>query len=270
MGMMDTVTTPDDGPIICTILGDAGRGKTSLAATFPNPIFIRAEDGLKSLRGKDKPKAFPVLTKVSELWDQLLALLHDEHDFKTLVIDSVTSLEALFTEDILSREKEPGRGLQQAAGGYGAGLDVLASMHRRVRKAAGLLAAKRGMNVVFTAHADTVRMEPPDSEPYMSYTLRLNKKSMPAYIDDVDIVGFLRLETYVKGKDGERKQAISDGTRELICIADAASVSKNRFDITEPLVVKKGENPLAAYIPGMAKAPAPVKPAAAKKGAEAK
>lgn len=269
MGVLDTVVEPEDGPIICTILGDAGRGKTSLAATFPKPIFIRAEDGLKSIPKGMRPKAFPVLTSVDDLWEQLMGLLRDEHIYETVVIDSVTALDRWFIESILAKEK-PGTGLQQSCGGYGSGFDVLAAMHQRVRKACGLLASRRGMNVVFTAHTDTVRVEPPDSDAYMSYTLRLaNKKSFPFYVDDVDLVGNLRLETFIKGKEGERRQAVSNGDRELICTADAASVSKNRFGITDPIPVKLGENPLAPFFPALAGPKNETKPKAAGKKAPA-
>jgi hypothetical protein len=120
-------------------------------------------------------------------------------------------------------------------------------MHRRLRKAAEML-VERGMNIVFLAHADTVRIEPPDADPYTKFSMRLHEKSMQPYVDNVDLVGFLRLETYVTG-DGERKKAISDGTRQLVCHAVASNVSKNRFRINDPLEVKIGENPLADVIP---------------------
>jgi len=32
-------------PIIATLFGEGGMGKTTLAAMFPNPVFIRTEDG---------------------------------------------------------------------------------------------------------------------------------------------------------------------------------------------------------------------------------
>lgn len=46
MSLLDTVKKPEDRPVIATVTGDAGIGKTTLAATFPKPIFIRAEDGM--------------------------------------------------------------------------------------------------------------------------------------------------------------------------------------------------------------------------------
>jgi hypothetical protein len=86
----------------------------------------------------------------------------------------------------------------------------------------------------------------------MRYTLRLHEKSMPAYVDDVDVVGFLKLETFTTG-EGDRKKAISDGTRVLITYATAANVSKNRFGIAEPINVVQGKNPLIDFIPALKK-----------------
>ena len=70
---------------------------------------------------------------------------------------------------------------------------------------------------------------------------------MAPYIDDVDIVGFLKLETFTTG-DGERKKAISDGSRLLVTYATAANISKNRYNITEDLPVEIGKNPLSEFV----------------------
>ena len=195
----------------------------------------------------ERPDAFPLLDNVEELWKQITGLIHEEHEYKTLVVDSVTALERMFAANIVENDPKKPKGIQQALGGYGAGREAVAAMHARLRKAAGILAARKGMHTVFVAHADTNRIEPPDSDPYMRYTLRLHEKSMAPYVDDVDVVGFLKLETFTKG-EGERKQAISDGTRVLVCHATAANVSKNRFGINEPIIVEAGKNPLANYI----------------------
>lgn len=247
MSILEQISKPKNRPVVATIIGDAGLGKTSLAATFPKPIFIRAEDGLSSIPELLRPDAFPRIHSVDDLWEQLTALIKEDHQYDTLVVDSVTALEVIFTDHVIDTDPKRPKGIQQAHGGYGAGRDMVSSMHRRLRKAAEML-VERGLNVVFVAHADTVRIEPPDADPYTKYTMRLHEKSMQPYVDNVDLVGFLRLETFVTG-DGERKKAISDGTRQLVCHAVASNVSKNRFGITEPIEVKLGENPLAQYLP---------------------
>ena len=252
MSILATAGKPQNRPVAITILGDAGLGKTSLAASFPKPIFIRSEDGLRSVPEKMMPDAFPLIKSVEELWLQLTALIKEEHEYQTLVIDTIPTLDTIFTDHVLESDPKKSKSLNQAHGGYGAGRDMIASLHRRVRNAAGML-MDRGMNVVFVAHAETVRIEPPDANAYTKYAMRMNEKSTLPYIDNVDAIGFIRLETYIVG-DGEVKKAHSDGTRQMVCHAMAANVSKNRFGITEPITLEVGVNPFAAYLP------APTKP----------
>lgn len=254
MSVLSTISKPKDRAIITTICGDSGMGKTTLAATWPKPIVIRAEDGLQAIPEEQRPDAFPLLTKVEDLWEQLTALLTEDHPYKTIIVDSVTALERLFIQHVIDSDPKKPKSINQAMGGYGAGLSAVASMHQRVRKACGLLNERKGMHVVFVAHADTETIELPDQDPYTRYSLRLGKKSMAPYVDDSDVVGFLRLETFTTG-DGERKKAISDGTREIITYATAASVSKNRYGITNPLVVKNGENPFMGIVPSLGSKP---------------
>lgn len=243
MSVLDLVSKPETKSIVATVLGDAGVGKSTFAATFPKPIFIRAEDGLATI----DVDAFPVLSKVEDLWEQLKVLIHEEHGYKTVVIDSVTKLETMFIDYVLANDPKQPKSINTAMGGYGAGFAAVASMHSRVRKAAAILASK-GINVVFIAHADTVNIELPDDDPYMRYDLRLNKKSVSFYVDDVDLVGFIKLETFIRNEEGKRAKALSDGTRLLVCYATAANVSKNRFGIKEDLILGEGTNPLIDYI----------------------
>lgn len=262
MSELKTVEVPLDRPVIATICGDSGMGKTSLAAAFPDPIFIRAEDGLQALPADKRPAAFPVVTdhkkaqdSTAKLWRQINALLKEDHGYKTLVIDSVTALERLFVAEVIERDGKVSS-INQAFGGYGAGWGAVAASHQRLRKACGLLNARKNMHVVFIAHADTETIKTPDTEDYMRWTLRLNPKhSIAPYVDDVDVVGFLRLETYTTGQEGERKKAISTGQRELVTYATAANVSKNRYGITRALPVAEGTNPLASIVPSLGGAP---------------
>jgi len=247
MSLLQSIQKPTNRPTICTILGDAGMGKTSLAATFPKPIFIRAEDGLQAVPEESRPDAFPVIKGVEDLWEQLKTLLNEEHDYQTLVIDSISALEQMFVQYVIDSDPKKPKSIAQANGGYGAGFLAVGTLHQRVRKICGALNERKNMHIVFIAHADTETIELPDQDPYTRYSLRLNKRSVAPYTDNVDLVGFIKLQTYTTG-DGERKKAISDGSRVLVTYATAANISKNRYGITEDLVVINGTNPLINHI----------------------
>lgn len=250
MSILETIAKPDNRPIVATICADAGIGKTSLAACFPKPIFIRAEDGLQAIPEANRPDAFPVIKSVTDLWQQIKGLIDEEHDYKTLVIDSITQLEQMFGQYVIDCDPKKPKSLAQANGGYGAGFGAVAALHQRVRAGVEILNRDRGMHIVFIAHADTETIELPDSDPYTRYNLRLNKKSMPPYADNVDLVGFMKLQVFTHG-DGDRKKAISDGTRIMVAYPVASNISKNRFGITEDLIVEEGKNPLAGIVPGL-------------------
>lgn len=179
-----------------------------------------------------------------------MALVKEDHEYKTVIVDSVTALERLFVQYVIDSDPKRPKSINQALGGYGAGLAAVATMHQRVRKACGLLNERKGMHIVFVAHADTETVELPDQDPYTRYSLRLGKRSVAPYVDDSDVVGFLKLQTFTTG-DGERKKAMSDGTRLLVCYATASNVSKNRFGIEDDIVFEPGVNPFIGILPAL-------------------
>lgn len=250
MSLLDTIQKPADRSAIVTLCGDSGSGKSVLAATWPNPIFIRAEDGMQSIPAERRPDAFPMVKCLDDVRQQITTLGKEEHEYQTLVIDSVTALERIFIDEVMRNDPKQPKSINQALGGYGAGLSAVASYHQTVRKLCGALNQKRNMHIILIAHVDTEVIELPDEEPYHRYSLRLGKKSVAPYVDDSDLVGFLKLETHTKG-DGDRKKAISDGTRIIVTYSTAANVSKNRFGITEDIVVEEGVNPFTKILPNM-------------------
>lgn len=235
-------------PLI-TIFGDAGMGKTTLAATFPKPLFILVEDGLMSVANQDVA-ALPLIQSSSDLWSQLTMVIKEDHEYQTLVIDSVSALDRLFTEELIAEDlaerKRNDKNAKPAPinkilGGYGAGFAALASRHERVRRAAMMMSTNKNMTVVFLGHASIEQIDLPDQDPFMRYSLCLSKRSMSSYVDGVDLVGFLQLQAFVDKKKGK---ANSFGSRQLVCHASANNVSKNRFGIEEPITIEVNQNPL--------------------------
>lgn len=243
MSVLSTIQKPQKRAPVITLLGEAGVGKTSLAALFPKPIFMRIEDGMQSISESHMPDAFPIIKDIDDIREQMWALLREEHEYKTLVIDSVTAMDRIFEKHIIDTDPRQSKSITTAMGGYGAGFKAVAILHGGIRKLAGHINIERGMNIVFLAHADRETIDPPDTESYSRYTLRMNSKSLPHYLDDVDLVGMIQLERYVKDD-----KAITSGRRIIKVTSSAASVTKNRYELTEDLIFDKGQNPFASIL----------------------
>jgi hypothetical protein len=185
--------------------------------------------------------------RTQDVLDAIEALATEKHEFKTLVIDSITQLATLIESEIVASDPKA-KSINQAGGGYGAGYSTAAEKHRQIREWAGSLAYERGMNVIFIGHADTETLDLPDMDPFARYTVRMHKKSIPHYTDNCDLVGLIRLKTFVRTGDGDKKRAISTGEREIICFPQASSVTKNRFNITEPLPFTFDGNPFSKFL----------------------
>lgn len=247
--------TPDKGEsgLIMTLFGAPGTGKTSTALTFPSPFMIRTAGEAIPRDAKNSAVSLGLTETPDFLWEQMKALCQDQHDFKSLIVDSSTGLEGMFIRDVIEEDfKMKGgskrRPINLCLGGYGAGRAAVAAHHARLRKGAEYLRTQRGMHIIFIGHADIERIDPPDSESYSKYSLRLHKESMKPYVDDVDVVGFLRQATILRGEDDERKKAVTSGEIVLTTTLHPAFTSKNRLGIREDIKVVQGENPLAAYL----------------------
>ena len=72
-------------------MGSAGIGKTTMGATFPAPIFIQTEDGL----GKIDVPNFPLAKSFDDVMGALHALLNEDHDYKSVIVDSIDWLQML-------------------------------------------------------------------------------------------------------------------------------------------------------------------------------
>lgn len=235
------LSRPTSGrPIITTLFSEPGLGKTTLASMFPRPVFIRTEDGTASLDGHPDVLLFDVARSTADVFEAIEALATQEHDRKTLVIDSVTQYEKIATREILDAESNPkAKNMAAAHGGYGKAFGMLDKKHQDLREACDYLVTDVGMNIVFIAHATTEELDLPDVDKYSRYTIQLHKNRqydcVHHYSNNADMVAFVRLKTQLRSTDTGKKRAISDGEREIITFPVASNISKNRFGITEPV-----------------------------------
>lgn len=98
------VSIPKTG-ITMNLYGKSGAGKTTLACTFPKPLLlIGAEDGTRSVHNV-KGVDFVRLNTVEEL--RQIVSWPDLVKYKTVVLDSASSLQDLVLQEILGLDQLP-------------------------------------------------------------------------------------------------------------------------------------------------------------------
>jgi hypothetical protein len=227
-------------PRIC-IFGGHGIGKSTIASQFPKPIFISTEDGLASI----DVVSFPRAETVDDVAQNIRTLIKEDHDFKTVVLDSVDWLvEPLITGDIESKHEA-----KELA--YGKGQMMIAEAFRELLSGFDVLRKKRDMNVVLIAHSSIVRYEDPRSEPYDRYQPKLPNRCNALLQEWVDVLAFAGFRIIVKKSDvgfnNSVTRGITTGERLLHMIENPAYVAKNRYNCpdTVPMVYEK----LIEYVP---------------------
>lgn len=271
MSFLEQVKKPVPQAPVITIVGFAGGGKSSLAGRFNKPIFIQAENATSVFEDwptDTQPSFFPQLPspnakrniKTSDvLLGHLRDLLLQEHDFKTVVIDTITALNTLFEQEVVEFDNNGASNIGEAAGGFSKGYLIVANMHAKLRAACEHL-RKKGITVVFLSHTGIVKMKNrPESGEYVAYSLEMHEKSRQIYVSSSDVVAYLKARDFVMGNEENKKgqttkfgRVTNTGERVLITSSDGTIGyidAKNRYNLPDEIEVNKGENPLIALIP---------------------
>ena len=242
------------------IYGPSGIGKTTFASCAPNPIFILTEDGLGDIEvarlpmseeGSENP---PIATSFQEVLDYLGALGEQEHNFKTVVIDSLDWLEALVWEATCKRCGAAS--IEDIGGGYGKGYIATDVEWKEFFDALTYLRDVKGMYVIMIAHGAIVNIKDPVRPSYDMHDLKLNKRASAKAVEFADVVGFASLKilltTEKEAFEKVRNRAILVSEDHVLHLAGAASyVAKNRYHMPDeiPLDWTEFEKYLPGYVP---------------------
>lgn len=233
-------------PFLGVVYGPDGAGKTSLAASFPSPIFLGAEKGTAHL---DVVRA-EGLTKFEDFVLAIESILKEDHDFKTLVIDSLDWLEPVLW-DYVCRQNQ-WKDIEDP--GYGKGYVIALLEWDKLIKMIEQIVEKRGMNVVVIAHSQVKTVSPPGVlTPYDRYQMKLNEKAAAKWREFVDAVLFVNYEVFVKTDKGAKKGKavpVDEQTRVIYTERMPAHDAKNRFGLPKeiPLEYPNGYEGLMRYV----------------------
>lgn len=214
------------------IYGVPGIGKTTWACGAPNPIVLQTEEGL----GMIDAAHFPLATSYQDVLDAITALLSEEHDFQTVVLDSLDQLEPMLWRHVAERDGKA----HIEEFGFGKGYAYAADEMRVLLSGLDALRDQRGMTVVVIAHSEVKRFESPEHEPYDRYQMRLDRRANDIVCEWADALLFANYRVHIvkdKGKfdkDG-RARAAGRGERVLFTEQRPAFLAKNRYRLPPEL-----------------------------------
>lgn len=242
------VSSQTTQPPLMVVYGQHGLGKTSLACSFPSPILINLEKGTPV--GIDVPST-GTLTKYQAVLDWIAALILQDHDYKTCVIDTLDIMEPLLQDHVCETNKWE----SIESPGYGKGYVAAAEEWMNFMRAVKALNVKKDMAVVLLAHASVSRFDDPTADSYSTYEIRLDKRARAIVGDLADAILFLNLSVAVKEEKGTMavKKATGNGNVWAFTRPRPAFSAKNPYEMPDKILIPK-EDPygaLAPYLPGM-------------------
>ncbi len=217
-----------------------GWGKSTLTASMPNPVFIDIEDGLSGLNAQ----SFPVPEKYEQVEEYIRMLINEDHDYKTVVIDTLSSLEKLiFSKVCRDHNKESIESF-----GYAKGYVYAMQYWNKIIDGMDNLRSK-GIAPVLLAHSEVRTINDPIVDSYDKYIIRLHKHPSAMVTQWADNIFFGTHKTIVT-KQGEgfnqTAKGIGQGERVIYTEERPAFTAKSRMDLPFEIEIPK-ENGWASF-----------------------
>lgn len=233
-----------------------GWGKTSFGAQAPKPIFIQArgETGLETLidaRQVPETPHFPTAETWMDLNGQLDFLLQEQHDFRTIVVDTINGIERLCHEHTCDTEYGGDWG-ERGFMGFHKGFETSLAPWREFLSKLDRLRAEKRMTIILLCHTAVKNFKNPEGSDYDRYQTKMHDKTWALTKEWADIVLFGHYQTMTVGKNGKeetdptkRAKAVGGVERIILTERTAAWDAKNRLGL--PPQIDCGSNALETW-----------------------
>lgn len=219
-------------PIFALLYGPPGVGKSSFGASLPKPLMIPVERGLDQIT----VAKFPTPKTFLELWKMVVAFDTEEHDYQSLVIDTIDATELLIFDRVIEEGGPQCNSIETYGGGYGKG-------YARAREIwAGLLSKLNEMserfNILLIAHSQLRTINDPTlSATFDQYRIRIHDKSADVVRQMVDLILFANLEINLNKETPKARKGrgVISGDRLMYTAPTTGVESKNRFNLENPM-----------------------------------
>lgn len=222
-------------PLAIIFHAPRGIGKSTFASESPNPIYIGTEenDELDVAR-------LPRVESFKQLNEQLAGIRDDEHDYKTLVIDTVDGLEPVLAPEFL-KGKNAKYTIETYLGGYGKGGKELAKIWEKIKREYIIpIREKRKMNVVLLCHSKIRKHEDPmTGAGHDVFETAMHNGVKPVWEDWVSAILFANFQLFKIENDDGKVRVEGDGARMIYTEERPSHAAKNRFNLDYEIEFEK-------------------------------
>lgn len=209
------------------IYGPEGIGKSTLASHAPSPLFLDTEMGTGQL---DVDRLD--VTMLDHIGATVNALLNEQHEYKTVVVDTADNLWRLCADAVCDENKWP----EIEKPGFGKGYAMASDRFRVVLSWFDRL-IDRGVNVVIVSHAKVDKVNPPDNAEYSKYCIKVSAPTKQAeasreFLKEwCDCLLFCNFDMTVSSTG----KAIGNHERVVNTVPAPAWEAKNRYGLPEAM-----------------------------------
>ena len=217
--------------------GVGGIGKTTWAASAPNPFFLFTEDGQAELElDCYAVDGSPILKSSAHILEAITSLYNEEHDYQTVVLDTVDVLAPHLVQEVRDQYGDDEVFGKQS---FGRGGNYVADKLRLILSGLDALRNDRGMALIVLGHSIIKTYSPPDSESYDRYRPNMTDKLALLTHDWADNVFFAKTrDTIIEDKEAfgkKRTRAVGRGERLIYTEERPAYWAKNRYSLPHEL-----------------------------------